>query len=142
LNAPRARKRAQRGALASRRSTAALVPAAERRDSAQAALRANGRAQALPAPSIALKPSTWLAGRHAGGDDARTARVRGYEPRPREPHSLRFRDRLEKRPSTSEIRGLVTEIGTNVKSKVTGTATTRPSYAGLTRVSMLNVPGN
>ena len=111
-------------------------------DSAQTALRASERTRALPAPSIALKPSTWLAGRHAGGDDARTARVRGYEPRPREPHSLRFRDRLEKRPSTSEIRGLVTEIGTNVKSKVTGTATTRPSYAGLTRVSMLNVPGN
>ena len=75
-------------------------------NSAQAALHAIGRARALPAPSIALKPSTWLAGRHAGGDDARTARERGYEPRPQEPHSLRFRDRLEKRPSMSEMGGL------------------------------------
>ena len=30
----------------------------------------------LPAPLLALKPSTWLAGRNAGGDDARTARER------------------------------------------------------------------
>ena len=29
---------------------------------------------------IALKPSTWLAGRHAGGDDARTARERLARP--------------------------------------------------------------
>ena len=31
--------------------------------------------------------------------DTRIARERGYEPRPQEPHPLRFRDRLEKRPS-------------------------------------------
>jgi hypothetical protein len=95
---PRKRGREGRG-LASRRSTAALVAATERFDSAQAALRANGRTRALPAPPSALKRSTSRAGRNAGGDDARTARERGYEPRPREPHSLRFRDRLEKRPS-------------------------------------------
>jgi hypothetical protein len=39
------------------------------------------------------------AGRLAGA-----ARERGDEPRPREPLSLRFKDRLEKRPSMSEIR--------------------------------------
>jgi hypothetical protein len=46
------------------------------KDSAQAALHADRRAQALPAPLTALKPSTWRAGRRAGGDDARTARER------------------------------------------------------------------
>ncbi len=39
-------------------------------------------------PSIALKRSTPRPGRSAGGDDAQTARERGYEPRPQEPHSL------------------------------------------------------
>ena len=85
----RARKRIQRDALAFRRFAAALVPATERQDSAQAALHASGRTQALPAPPIALKRSTPRAGRHAGGDDARTARERGYKPRPQVPHSLR-----------------------------------------------------
>jgi hypothetical protein len=85
--------------LALRRSTAALAAATERFDSVQAALHANGREQALPAPSFALKQSTLRAGRSTGGDDTRTARRRGYEPRPQEPHPLRFRDRLEKRPS-------------------------------------------
>ena len=64
----------------------------ERCDSAQAALDATGRARALPAPSIALKPSTWLAGRHAGGDDARTARERSVSFRPRGPLSLRLQE--------------------------------------------------
>jgi hypothetical protein len=53
------------------------------------------------------------AGRVAGA-----ARERGDEPRPREPLSLRFKDRLEKRPSMSEILWLVTEMGTNVKRRV------------------------
>ena len=64
--------------------------------------------RALPAPSIALKRSTSRAGRYAGGDDARTARERGYEPRPQEPHSLRFGDRLEKRPFIDSV----SEMGT------------------------------
>ncbi len=76
-----------RGALAFRRSTAALVAATERCDSAQAVLHATERTQALPAPSAALKRSTPRAGRNAGGSDARTARERGYKPRPQEPHS-------------------------------------------------------
>jgi len=62
-----------RGPLAFRRSTAALAKATERLDSAQAALHAKGRAQALPAPAIALKRSIPHPGRSAGGDDARTA---------------------------------------------------------------------
>jgi hypothetical protein len=87
------------GALAFRRSTAALAGASERSSSAQAALHANKRMRALPAPSLALKQGTLHAGLNAGGDVARTARERSYELRPQEPHPLRFRDRLEKRPS-------------------------------------------
>jgi len=90
-----ARKRIQRDALAFRRFAAALVPATERQDSAQAALHASGRTQALPAPPIALKRSTPRAGLNAGGDDARTARERGYKPRPQVPHSLRDQVCLE-----------------------------------------------
>jgi hypothetical protein len=70
---------------------AALVAASERRNSVQAALRASGRTQALPAPSFALKQGTLRPGRDAGGDDARTARERGYKPRPQEPHPLHRR---------------------------------------------------
>jgi hypothetical protein len=61
-------------------------------ESVQAALHAIRRARALPAPLTALKPSTWLAGHHAGGDDARTARERSVWLRPREPPSLHFRE--------------------------------------------------
>ena len=96
LACARARKRAKsRGALAFRRSTAALVAATERCDSAQAALHAIERMRALPTPLIALKQSTLRAGRRAGGDDARTARERGYKPRPQEPPSLRDQVCLE-----------------------------------------------
>ncbi len=37
------------------------------------------------------------------------ARERGYEPRPQEPLTPRFKDRLEKRPSTGVIRECVTD---------------------------------
>jgi len=47
---------------------------------------------------IALKRSTSRAGRSAGGDDAWTARERGYKPRPQEPHSLRNQVCLEITP--------------------------------------------
>jgi hypothetical protein len=63
-------------------------PASERQDSAQAALHAKHDAKALPPLRIALKRGTLRPGRCAGGDDARTARERGYKPRPQEPHSL------------------------------------------------------
>jgi len=73
----RMRQRASaKSALASRRTTADLVATTERCDSVQAALHANGRAQALPTPSVALKRGTSRAGPIAGGDDARTARER------------------------------------------------------------------
>jgi len=95
----RARKRAViGGALAFRRSTAALAEATERFNSAQAALHANSRTRALSAPPTALKRCTSHAGRHAGGDDARTARERGYKPRPQGPHSLRDQVCLEITP--------------------------------------------
>ena len=41
----------------------------------------------ITAPSTALKRSTSHAGHNAGRVDARTARERGYKPRPQEPHS-------------------------------------------------------
>jgi hypothetical protein len=58
---------ASSGALAFRRFAAALAPASERQDSAQAALHASGRMRALPAPSFALKRSTSRSGHNAGG---------------------------------------------------------------------------
>jgi hypothetical protein len=97
-----ARQRSQRGPLAFRRSAAALAPASERQDSAQAALHAKHDAKALPPLRIVLKRGTSHPGRDAGGHSslhwrklrklvcaARTARERGYKPRPHEPHSLR-----------------------------------------------------
>ena len=86
--------------------TAALVAATERFDSAQAALHAIGRVQALPAPPMALKRCTSHPGRRAGGDDARTARERGYKPRPQEPHSLRDQVCLEITSLDERDRGL------------------------------------
>ena len=49
--------------------------------------RSGGR-RLSPAPSNALKRSTSRTGHNAGRVDAWTARERGYEPRPQEPHSL------------------------------------------------------
>src|ERR1051326_141825 len=40
--------------------------------------------------SLAPKPSTWHPDRNVEGVDTRTARERGYKPRPQEPHSLRL----------------------------------------------------
>ena len=81
MSAQRARKRVWQDALAFRRSTAALVAASERHNSAQAVLHAIKRMRALPAPSIALKRSTPRAGRNAGGNDARTAPAQVTNPR-------------------------------------------------------------
>ena len=76
--------------------------------------------QALPALSTAFKRSTPRAGRSAGGNEARTARERGYKPRPQEPHSLRGQVCLEITSLTSEIRQrIVSEIGTNVNVEAT-----------------------
>jgi len=101
ISNPRLRGAAARlaiGALAFRRSTAALAEATERFSSIQAALHTNSRTRALPAPPNALKRCTPHPGRHAGGDDARTARERGYKPRPQEPHLLRDQVCLEITP--------------------------------------------
>jgi hypothetical protein len=83
-----ARQRALRSPLASRRSTAALAPASERQDSAQAALHASGRSGRYPRHRSRFKRSTSRAGPNAGGVDTQAARERGHKPRPQEPHSL------------------------------------------------------
>ena len=68
------------GALAFRRSAAALVAGRTMHNSVQAALHAIKTRRCHLRPWITLKPSTWLAGRHAGGDDTRTARERLARP--------------------------------------------------------------
>jgi len=111
----RMRQRAHRSPLASRRSTAAL--ARQLNATAQPRprfTRARGR-RVLPAPSFALKRGTSRTGRNAGRVDARTARERGYKPRPREPHSPHRSAVTGRRPSMGEIRKDVTETVTNVK---------------------------
>jgi hypothetical protein len=45
--------------------------------------------RALPGSAVPVQRGTSQTGHHAGRTDARTARERGYKPRPREPHSLR-----------------------------------------------------
>jgi hypothetical protein len=67
--------RAERGALAFRRSTAALASAICR-SSIPAALHAMQRAGVSLSLGVALKRSTSRAGHNAGGVDARTARER------------------------------------------------------------------
>jgi hypothetical protein len=62
----RARQRALRSPLAFRRFAAALVAASERRNSAQAVLRATERTRALPAPSIALIAAAFVQGATCG----------------------------------------------------------------------------
>jgi hypothetical protein len=103
LACARARKRIRRDALASRRSTAALVTATERFDSTQAVLHAMKMQRHYLRVWIALKRCTPRAGRNAGGNDARTARERGYKPRPREPHSLHQSAVTGDVPEVSEI---------------------------------------
>ncbi len=62
------------------------------------------RGAGITAPSTALKRSTSHAGHNAGRVDARTARERGYKPRPQEPHSPHQSAVTGRRPSMSEIR--------------------------------------
>jgi hypothetical protein len=53
----------------------------------------------------------------------KAARERGYEPRPQEPHLLRLRERLEKRPSSEQDSPYVTTMVTNVKGDVAKSGT-------------------
>jgi len=71
--------------------------------------------QALPAPSFALKRSTPRPGHTAGGDDARTARERGYKSRPQEPHSLHVPGVSRGHAPHERDSQTVTEIETKVK---------------------------
>jgi hypothetical protein len=77
----------------------------------------------VTAPPFALKRCTSRAGHNAGGDDARTARERGYKPRPQEPHSLHQSAVTGDAPRMSEVIGYVTETGTNVKPFVAAPVT-------------------
>jgi hypothetical protein len=107
-----------RGPLAFRRSATALAAASERRRSAQAALRASGRTQALPAPPNALKQGTLHAGHNAGGVVARTARERIANPPAGTALAPLSGSPSRKRPSLSEIRcWLITEMGTCCQGK-------------------------
>ena len=76
------------GALAFRRSTAALVAGRTLTTRLRPRFTRSRREGVTFAFAIALKPSTWLAGHNASGDDARTARERSVSPRPQEPPSL------------------------------------------------------
>src|SRR5208282_6920920 len=62
-----------------------------------------------------LQRCTSRAGHYAGRVDARTARERGYKPRPQEPHSPHRTAVTGRRPSIGEIRNDVTETVTYVK---------------------------
>ena len=68
---------------------------------------------------IALKRCTSRAGRCADGDDARTARERGYKPRPQEPHSphrsaVTGRRPFDERYSAANASEPVTDVNGNV----------------------------
>ena len=96
------------GALAFRRSTAALARASERSSSAQAVLHAIDRQrERYPRRRSRLSGTPRAPVVHAGGIDAQAARERGYKPRPREPHSLHQSAVTGRRPSMSEMVGVI-----------------------------------
>ena len=70
----------------------------------QPALPGTRRHQVLPASGLSIQSSELprSTGRSAGRAYPPKPPGSGLRSRPREPHSLRFRDRLEKRPHTSE----------------------------------------
>ncbi len=70
---------------------------------------------------IALKRGTPRAGRSTGGNDARTARGRGYKPRPQEPHSPIQRLSPVDVPEVGEIRILCSANGDACQDHVTAT---------------------
>jgi hypothetical protein len=71
----------------------------------QPALPGTRRHQVLPASGLSIQSSELprSTGRSAGRAYPPKPPGSGLRSRPREPHSLRFRDRLEKRPHTSEL---------------------------------------
>jgi hypothetical protein len=116
-------ERAKRGALAFRRShrgtccserTPQLSPGHASRET-----RGCG---SYPQPSLALKQGTLRPGRNAGGDDARTARERVTNPRAGTALAPPPGVPSRWRPLVSEIRRCITETGTYVNEKGTGTA--------------------
>ena len=123
---PRLRGRVGEGARSPLGAPPQLWSQRERFDPIQAALHASERMRALPAPSFALKRGTSRTGHNAGGDDARTARERGYKPRPQEPHSLHVQVCLENTPFDERDWGRVIVTGTNVKSHVSINVTSLP----------------
>ena len=78
-----------------------------------------GRARGgrYPPSAVPVQRSTPRTGHSAGQSDARAARERGYESRPREPHPPRQSAVTGDVPSMSEILAMVAEIGTSVKTR-------------------------
>jgi hypothetical protein len=93
-----------------------------------------GRHPPLACPSPARSAQT---GRFAGPTVSRAARVRGYESRPRVPHSLHHRYVTGDAPQMSEMDWRITEIGTKVKRIVSVLVTAlrafRPNSCSLLR---------
>jgi len=77
------------GARASRRSTAALATQINAMAQPKPCFLGRANAGRYPPSAVPVQRGTPQAGRNAGRTDARTARVRGYKPRPREPHPPR-----------------------------------------------------
>jgi hypothetical protein len=71
--------------------------------SAQAAFPGTHGAGRYPATAVPVQRDTSRAGPSAGGDDARTARERGYKPRPQEPHPPHRSAVTGRRPSLGEM---------------------------------------
>jgi len=117
----RARQRAKRRALACRRPTTALAAASQRHRSApERASWDVAKKRALPAPACPSPATKSQTGHHAGRASSRSrpgAEV--TSPRPREPLSLRQPVSPAGVLYGSEIRGVVTEMETDVKWKVT-----------------------
>jgi hypothetical protein len=83
----RARPRPQRRPLASRRSTAALATQINAMAQPRPRFARNSGQRRYLRHESRLQRCTSRAGHYAGRVDARTARERGYKPRPQEPHS-------------------------------------------------------
>ena len=114
----RMRQRSQRGPLASRRSTAALATQINAMAQLRPCFLRLARDGRYPPHAVAVQRGTSRTGPSAGRNDARAARERGHEPRPREPHSPRQSAVTGDVPRWASL-AQVTHTGTHVRSQVT-----------------------